>query len=124
MKSIVFPIVFILTLIVHGSSNANTLTIINNTPCYFIVVTQNSGAGGLIIPPGSTILPNDTDDYTLAKVSWSGGGSNLDVWYGGPTFANSSTIGVFPTCFSTPGTAFNISWSQSSPTSNAVLVIF
>ncbi len=107
-------------------ANANTLTIFNTTGCTYDVYTTNDGVFHSV-PPGmyTTTTPPGTPDYFGVRFTWNGAPAGYQsLWYGGTTYTTSAAVGVFPPCTNPPGSAYQATWAQGSPTANITMVIF
>lgn len=108
----------------YGMSQANTMTVHNLTGCSY---TLSTSAGTLLTVGPGTWTFTSTPDFIATKIVYNIGGPNeisigVGIPPGFPPYANSSAYSYIPPCLTT--TYYTCSWSQSSPTANATLVIF
>lgn len=107
-----------------GITHANTMTVHNLTACTF---TLSTSAGTIItVGPGTSSFSSNPD-FIATKIIYDYSGPNyisigVGIPPGFPPYANSSAYSYTPPCLTT--SYYTCSWSQSSPTANATLVIF
>ena len=108
----------------YGITNANVMTVHNLTGCPY---TLSTNIGLLFVGPGTSTFTSPVGtDYIATKIVYNYGvpGSvsiGVGIPPGFPPYANSAGYATPPCLTSAYYTA---SWSQSSPTAAATLVIF